>query len=122
MPYHRWYAALWPPLLIFVMGCTSTSSVYEAEDLVSVLHNTTTDYTLLVYRDAAGRERRVLRHGGVLELMVVELDEDHFVVKERGREAVRVEPVLVAVVHARIDALLNNEEAPATQTLPLADL
>ena len=93
-------------------GCQSTSSAYEKDDLVTITHNSGSDYTLLVYRSTKGRTRKVLRKKGVCELLLIETDEGEFYLKERGQEARKLPLASVVAVEAHLEDLIYNN-APA---------
>ncbi|MEZ4701746.1 MAG: hypothetical protein R2834_15515 [Rhodothermales bacterium] len=111
----------WPLLILLLGGCAPVSSLFESEDLVAVLHSNVSDYTLLIYRRPDGFERRVLRHAGQCELILERREGDLYVLRERGAEPRRIEPETVAVLNARIEALIYSKDAPDQPRTPVAD-
>ncbi len=89
-----------------LMGCKSTASVYERDDLVTITHNKESDYTLLVYQSATGRIRKVLRRKGVCELLLFEADDGNFFLKERGHEPKKLTAMTMQSVQAHLDKLI----------------
>lgn len=111
-----WKSLLMVLVCTFVLtGCKSTSSAYEKDDLVTIAHNSSSDYTLLVYRSTKGRTRKVLRRKGVCELLLIESDEGEFFLKERGQEARKLPLTSVIAVEAHLDELIYNKSAGDTK-------
>ena len=94
------------------MGCSSTASIYEKDDLITIAHNSGSEYTLLIYRSAQGRTRKVLRKQGICELFLMETDEGEFVLKERGQEPKKLSAATIAAVEAKLDELVYGIKAP----------
>lgn len=92
--------------LTFIAGCKRTGSIYEQEDLVTIAHNSGSDYTLLVYRDTRGKTRKVLRRKGICEMMLVETDTGEFLFKERGHDARLVFGAGLELVESHIESLI----------------
>lgn len=87
-------------------GCKSTRTIYEQEDLITIAHNSGSDYTLLVYRNTRGQTRKVLRRKGICEMMLVETDSGEFLFKERGHEAKLVVGAGLRAIETHIEGLI----------------
>ncbi len=102
-------------LAVLFTGCKSTSSVHERDDLITIAHNAKSDYTLIVYRSEAGRMRKVLRKGGICELLLIETDKGQFLLKERGQEPRKLSARNVLDLESNLQDLIYNNTAPAIQ-------
>ena len=78
----RHFVWLWLAGALLLMGCRTTASVYERDDLVTITHNKESDYTLLIYQSPTGRIRNVLRRKGVCELLLYETNDGDFFLVE----------------------------------------
>ena len=99
-------------------GCTSTSSVHEQNDLVTIAHNNNTDYTLITYRSSDGYLRKVLRKDGVFELLLMENEKGDFFLKERGQEPRRLTARNVIDLEASLQELIYDTSLPTQQMPP----
>lgn len=97
--------ALLALLLSLTAACASTNEIatYEHDDLISVQHNDENSYTLLIYRDAVGQTRHVLRRSGICELVVTYTLTGDILMKERGEG----ERVITAVEASRLTHHIN---------------
>ncbi len=102
----RCFFGLLLALMLTLTGCARTSNIYESDDLVSIVHNNATDYTLLVYENTSGRTRQVLRRKGICELLLIETDEGTYILKERGQEPRKLSASTVAAVQAHLEELV----------------
>ena len=96
-------------------GCKSTSSIYEKDDLITITHNSGSEYTLLTYRSVQGRTRKVLRRQGVCELLLIETDEGDYVLKERGQDPKKLSAATVAAVQTHLDELVYGTGEPENE-------
>ena len=96
-------------LSLFLCRCAGQSFIYESDDLETIAHNRTNDYTLLTYRNTWGGSRQVLRRKGVCEMMLIETDEGEFLLKERGQEPRRIGPSALGEIEARIEQIMFSE-------------
>lgn len=108
-------------LLIAFSGCTTVkkASYLEEEDLMAVQHNEYNEYILLVYRDALGQTRHVLRQHGITEIVLTYTIEGRIKLKERGEKERIIKPTEAGHITQRINGLLNATnpgEARATST------
>lgn len=108
-------------LIVALSGCRPAVTLLEQEDLVSILHNKETDYTLLVYLRPDGFERRVVRQGGQFVLMLERRGWEEYVLVEPGARPRRLEGRELMVQMERIDTLVfgdaetlqeGNQKAP----------
>ncbi len=92
-------------------GCGATlNASYESHDLLVVQHNTYNDYMLMVYRDAMGQTRHIVRRRGVCEMVLTyELDGD-ILLKARGEKVRSVDAFEAARLTYRINSLLKARE------------
>lgn len=82
-------------------------SQYEQEDLVSVQHNRDNAYTLLIYRNALGQVRYVLRRQGVCEMVLTRTETGALLLKERGRAERPVDADEAHRLTRRLETLVN---------------
>jgi hypothetical protein len=102
----RSFSGLLLVLLLATAGCSRTTSIYESDDLVSIIHNNATEYTLLVYQDTAGRSLQVLRRKGICELMLIELGEGDYLLKEQGRDYRKLSSSSVVAIRSHMEELV----------------
>ena len=95
--------------LMVLVGCSSTASLPEDEDLITFTHNKATDYTLLVYRSNDGGTRQVVRHRGELEFVLLKTESGDYALKKRGEEYRVLEPEAVLAVKHRVERLIYSD-------------
>ncbi len=98
-------SALLVLLAHLLTACATSNEIatYEHDDLISVQHNDENSYTLLIYRDAVGQTRHVLRRSGVCELVITYSLKGDILVKERGEG----ERVITAIEASRLTRHIN---------------
>ena len=101
-----------------LVGCASTSSVHEQNDLVTIAHNNHTDYTLITYRSTEGYLRKVLRRDGVFELLLMENEKGDFYLKEKGQEPRRLTARNLIDLEASLQELIYDTAVPTQQAPP----
>ena len=79
-------------------------------------HNQNTNYTVLVYRDALGQLRQVVRKQGVCEMVITYTVTGDILLKERGADPRRLQPREADVLAHRIKTLLRRK--PTTRPAP----
>lgn len=90
-------------------GCAAplSFSTYESEDLLSIQHNEYNNYMLMVYRDALGQTRHVLRRNGVAEIVLTYTLEGNIELKTRGKKVKLIQAIEAGHVTQRINSLLQ---------------
>lgn len=96
---------------LVLSGCARTVPRYENEDLVTIVHNEVSDYTLLVYRTGSGVTHQVLRRKGVCEMVLTETPAGEFLLKERGEAPRKINARMVAAVKNHLHELIYTNTA-----------
>ena len=101
--------ALLATLIMLFNGCKSVEvpTYFESEDLMAVQHNGYNDYSLLVYRDALGQTRHVLRRHGITEMVITYTIEGSIKLKPRGKRERLIKAPEAGQITQRINSLLN---------------
>ncbi len=101
------------PCLLCACATTDVLNTYERDELIAVQHNTTNDYTLLIYRDPLGQRRHVLRRHGVFELALTYTLNGEVALRERGCPPRVLEAIEAHRVTRHINDMLQvHKEAP----------
>ena len=100
-------------LLVFIGLTSACASVeplpYEAEDLMVIQHNDYNSYMLMVYRDALGQTKHVLRRNGITEVVLTYTIEGTIELKARGKKLKTIEAIEAGHITQRINSLLKAE-------------
>ncbi len=99
-------------LVLFFMtpGCASVEPLpYEGEDLMVIQHNDYNNYILMVYRDALGQTKHVLRRNGMTEIVLTYTIEGTIELKARGKKLKEIEAIEAGHITQRINSLLKAE-------------
>ena len=99
-------------LFCFTSACATVEPLpYEAEDLMVVQHNDYNNYMLLVYRDALGQTKHVLRRNGITEVVLTYTIEGDIELKARGKKIKKIEAIEAGHITQRINSLLKAESS-----------
>ena len=96
-----------------LMGCSSSVNLGR-DDLVRIMHNSESEYTLLVYQSPTGKLRKVLRKKGVCELLLIEAEDGDVWLKERGADMRLLTEAHTILVEAQLHALIHVQQKPAS--------
>lgn len=102
-------------MLIGLTGCQSTTPNLGRDDLVTIVHNQESEYTLLVYQSPTGKLRKVLRRKGVCELQLIEAEDGDVWLKERGAEPRLLKDEHIMVIEEQLNAMVYDHQEPEEQ-------